>query len=76
MPKKTRPIIVLTTEELDTLDDATLTELVADEERLHQALEEPSAIRSDGQRYLGTSPKYRLRLAMKRLPDNGPWKNP
>ena len=46
MPKKTRPITVLTTEELDALDDATFAELAADEERLHQALEDPSSIRS------------------------------
>ena len=38
MPKKTRPITVLTAEELDALDDATFAELAADEERLHQAL--------------------------------------
>ena len=46
MPKKTRPITVLTAEELDSLDDATFAELAADEERLHQALEDPSTIRS------------------------------
>ena len=46
MPKKTRPITVLTAEELDALDDATFAELAADEERLHQALEDPSSIRS------------------------------
>ena len=32
MPKKTRPIIVLTAEELDALDDATFAEFAADEE--------------------------------------------
>ena len=42
MSKKTRPISVLTAEELD----ATFAELVADKERLHQALEDPSTIRS------------------------------
>ena len=46
MPKKTRPITVLTAEELDALDDATFAELAADEERLHQALEDPASIRS------------------------------
>ena len=46
MPKKTRPITVLTTEEFDALDDATFAELAADEERLHQALEDPFTIRS------------------------------
>jgi len=46
MPKKTRPITVLTAEELDSLDDATFAELAADEERLHQALEDPPIIRS------------------------------
>ena len=46
MPKKTRPITVLTAEELDALDDATFAELAADEERLHQALEDPTTIRS------------------------------
>ena len=35
MPKKTKPITVLTAEELDALDDATFAELAADEERLH-----------------------------------------
>ena len=45
MPKKTRPITVLMAEELDALDDAT-SELAADEECLHQALEAPSTIRS------------------------------
>ena len=42
MPKKTQLISVLTAEELD----ATFAELAADEERLHQALEDPSTIRS------------------------------
>ena len=46
MSKKTRPITVLTAEELDSLDDATFAELAADEERLHQALEDPSTTRS------------------------------
>ena len=46
MPKKTRPITVLTAEELDVLDDVTFAELAANEERLHQALEDPSSIRS------------------------------
>jgi hypothetical protein len=46
MPKKTRPITVLTAEELDALDNATFAELAADEERLHQALEDPATIRS------------------------------
>ena len=45
-PKKTRPITVLTVEELDALDDATFAQLAADEERLHQALQDPSTIRS------------------------------
>ena len=49
MPKKTRPITVLTAQELDVLDNATFAELAADEERLQQALplEDPSTIRSD-----------------------------
>jgi len=46
MPKKTRPITVLTEEELNALDDATFAELAADEERLHQALQDPATIRS------------------------------
>jgi len=46
MPKKTRPISVLTAEELDALDDAAFAELAADVERLHQALEDPPIIRS------------------------------
>ena len=45
MPKKTRPITVLTEEELNALDDATFAELAADEERLHQALQNPATIR-------------------------------
>ena len=36
MPKKTRPITVLTAEELD----ATFSESAVDEERLHQALKD------------------------------------
>ena len=44
--KETRPITVLTAEELDALDDATFAELAADEECLHQALEDCSTIRS------------------------------
>jgi len=46
MPKKTRPITVLTEEELNALDDAISAELAADEERLHQALQDPATIRS------------------------------
>ena len=46
MPKKSRPITVLTTEELDALDDATFAKLAVDKERLHQALQDPSTIRS------------------------------
>ena len=46
MPKKTRPITVLTAKELDALDDATCAELAADGERLHQTLEDPATIRS------------------------------
>ena len=42
MPKKTRPITVLTAEESDALDEATFAELAEDEECLHQALEDPS----------------------------------
>ena len=45
MPKKTRPVTHLTAEELDALDEAAFAELAADEERLHQALEDPSTIR-------------------------------
>jgi len=46
MPKKTRPITVLTEEELNALDDATFAELAADKERFHQALQNPATIRS------------------------------
>ena len=46
MPKKTRPITVLTEEELNALDDATFDELAADEERLNLALQDPATIRS------------------------------
>jgi len=46
MPKKTRPITVLTEEELNALDDATFEELAADEERLNLALQDPATIRS------------------------------
>ena len=46
LPKKTRPVTVLTAEELDAIDDATFAELAADEDHLHQALEDPSTIRS------------------------------
>ena len=41
MPKKTRPITVLTEEELNALDDATFDELAADEERLNLAFAGP-----------------------------------
>ena len=44
MPKKTRPITVLTEEELNALDDATFDELAADEERLNLALQDPPAV--------------------------------
>ena len=44
IPKKTRPITVLTAEESDALDDATFAVLAADEERLHRALEDPATI--------------------------------
>ena len=46
MPKKTKPITVLTEDELNALDDAIFAELAADEERLHQALQDPATIRS------------------------------
>ena len=46
MPKKTRPITVLTEDELNALDDATFAELAADEERLHQALQDFATIPS------------------------------
>jgi len=46
MPKKTRPITVLTEDELNALNDVTFAELASDEERLHQALQDPATIRS------------------------------
>ncbi len=67
MPKKTRPITVLTAEELDALDDATFAELAADEERLHKALEDPASIRS-GQALQRPSPVVKRWPVSKYLP--------
>jgi hypothetical protein len=67
MPKKTRLITVLTEDELNALDDATFAELAADEERLHQALQDPATIRS-GQAL--SIAKTRKTVARKQILDN------
>ena len=41
IPKKTKPITVLTAEEFDAFDDATFSEWATGEERLHQAQRTP-----------------------------------
>ena len=70
MPKKTRPITILTAEELDALDDATFTELVEDKERLHQALEDPSTIRSGQALSIAKTKPRRQTVARQRILDD------
>ena len=67
MPKKTRPITFLTSEELDTLDDATFAESAADEERLHQALEDPQLRSVQALSIAKTKPR-RQTVARKKYP--------
>ena len=69
MLKKTRPITVLTAEELDALDDATFDELTADEERLHQALEDPSTIRSEQALSIAKTKPRRQTVSRQRILD-------
>jgi len=69
MPKKTRPITVLSTEELDALDDTTFAELAADEESLHQALEGPSSIRLGQALSIAKTKPRRQTVARQRILD-------
>jgi hypothetical protein len=70
--KKTRPITVLTAEELDALDDATFAELAADEERLHQALEDPATIRSGQALSIAKTKPRRQTVSRQRTLDEAP----